>query len=346
MNQNIEKKRILTGMRPTGALHLGHYVGALENWVNLQDQYDSYFLIADYQALGDYAEDVGRIRDSVVQVVIDWLSVGLDPKKATFVVQSYVPEYAELTMLLDMITPLGLIRGNPTLKDEMARQNDVSMGFFNYPVSQAADILINKAHLVPVGNDQLPHIELTREIARKFNRLYGQTFPIPDALVGRVPRLIGIDGQAKMSKSLGNCIYLSDSSETVKSKVERMYTDPTRIRISDPGHIEGNVVFTYLDAFHNDRGELNDLKQRYMSGKVGDVKVKSILTKLINDTLEPVRERRNYYEAHTEEIREAIVEGTKKAKLIAETTVSEVRGAMNILDYEDLNNIRKAMGSK
>lgn len=343
---DFEKKRILTGMRPTGPLHLGHYVGALENWIRLQDEYDCYFLIADYQALGDYSEDVSRIRDSVIQVATDWLSVGLDPEKTTFVVQSYVPEYAELTMLLSMITPLGLIQRNPTLKDEMARQSDVSMGFFNYPVSQAADILLNKAHLIPVGEDQLPHIELTREIARKFNRIYGQILPLPDALVGRVPRLVGIDGQAKMSKSLGNCIYLSDSPEMVNSKVKKMYTDPTRTKISDPGHIEGNVVFSYLEVFHTDKSELDNLKMRYEKGGVGDVEVKSILSKILNDFLDPIRERRNFYITHPEKVREAIIEGTKKASLIAKATMTEIRNAMNIVDYENLNNIKNILDRK
>lgn len=219
---NTDKQRILTGMRPTGKLHLGHYVGALENWISLQEKYDCYFLISDYQALGDYSEDVTKIRNSVIEVTLDWLSVGLNPKTSTFVVQSYVPEYAELTMLLSMITPKGMVDRNPTLKTEMARQKNVSLGFYNYPMSQVADILLSKANLVPVGEDQLPHIELTREVARKFNRIYDDIFPMPEALVGRVPRLVGIDGKAKMSKSLGNCIYLSDSKEEVEKKVKKM----------------------------------------------------------------------------------------------------------------------------
>ncbi|MEI7463347.1 MAG: tryptophan--tRNA ligase [Candidatus Taylorbacteria bacterium] len=340
MNEKSSKNRILTGMRPTGPLHLGHYVGALENWIKLQDKYDCYFLIADYQALGDYADNVSRIRDSVVQVVLDWLSVGLDPKKSTFVVQSYVPEYAELAMLLSMITPLGLVQGNPTLKNEMLKLSDVSIGFFNYPVSQVADILLNRANLVPVGEDQLPHIELTREIARKFNRLYGEVFPIPEALVGRIPRLVGTDGQAKMSKSLGNCVYLSDSQETVVSKVGKMFTDPTRAKISDPGHIEGNVVFSYLEVFHRDRVALDALKRRYKEGGVGDVEVKSILSKELNDFLDPIRERRDYFISHPDMVNKAIVEGSKKASLIAKSTMDKVRKAMNIVGYEDLRNIR------
>jgi len=337
----MERKRILTGMRPTGKLHLGHYVGALENWIKLQKEYDCYFLISDYQALGDYSEDVSRIRDSVINVTLDWLSVGLDPELTTFVVQSYVPEYAELSMLLSMITPKGMIDRNPTLKSEMLRLKDVSMGFYNYPMSQVADILLSKANLVPVGEDQLPHIELTREVARKFNRIYSDIFPMPEALIGRVPRLVGIDGKAKMSKSLGNCIYLSDSEDEVAKKVKKMYTDPTRIKATDPGHIEGNVVFIYLDAFYQDKEKLDDLKERYTQGKVGDVEIKNILTEVLNNLLKPIRERREFYINHPEKVREAIINGTKRAKKTAEETMLEVRKAMKITGYEDIENIKK-----
>ena len=337
----MERKRILTGMRPTGKLHLGHYVGALENWIKLQKEYDCYFLISDYQALGDYSEDVSRIRDSVINVTLDWLSVGLDPELTTFVVQSYVPEYAELSMLLSMITPKGMIDRNPTLKSEMLRLKDVSMGFYNYPMSQVADILLSKANLVPVGEDQLPHIELTREVARKFNRIYSDIFPMPEALIGRVPRLVGIDGKAKMSKSLGNCIYLSDSEDEVAKKVKKMYTDPTRIKATDPGHIEGNVVFIYLDAFYSDKDKLNELKERYTQGKIGDVEIKDILTEVLNNLLKPIRERREFYINHPEKVREAIINGTKRAKKTAEETMLEVRKAMKITGYEDIENIKK-----
>ena len=340
-NFDNRRKRILTGMRPTGMLHLGHYVGALENWINLQQKYDCYFLIADYQALGDYAEDVSRIRNSVVEVALDWLSIGLDPKSTTFVIQSYIPEYAELAMLLSIITPKGMIDRNPTLKLEMVRQKNVSLGFYNYPMSQVADILLSKANLVPVGDDQLPHIELAREIARKFNRIYGNIFPIPDALVGRVPRLLGIDGKAKMSKSLGNCIYLSDSKNVVVQKVNKMYTDPSRLKSTDPGHLEGNVVFTYLEAFHPDKNELENLKKKYIQGKVGDVAVKNLLSKFLNDLLKPIRKRREHFKAHPEEIKNALVEGTLRAKKVARETVLEVKNAMNITNYENMDNIKK-----
>lgn len=336
-----KKERILTGMRPTGSLHLGHYVGALENWVKLQEKYDCHFLIADYQAFGDYADNISKIRESVIQVALDWLSVGLDPKKTTFVIQSYVPEHAELTLLLSMIIPKGMIDRNPTLKAESALQKDISLGFYNYPASQIADILLPKANLVPVGEDQLPHIELTREIARKFNRMYGNIFSIPEALVGRVPRLVGIDGKAKMSKSLGNCIYLSDDPETVEKKVKKMFTDPTRIRATDPGHIEGNVVFTYLDAFYSNADELDDLKNKYIAGKIGDKEVKGILSELLNNFLNPIREKRAFYRAHPELIREALLEGTEKAKKAAAATMLEVKEAMKITGYEDIKNIKK-----
>ncbi len=338
----IKKKDcVLTGMRPTGPLHLGHYVGALENWIKLQEKYDCNFLIADYQAFGDYADNISKIRDSVIQVATDWLSVGLDPKKTTFIIQSYVPEHAELAMLLSMIIPKGMIDRNPTLKTESALQKDVSLGFYNYPASQAADILLSKANLVPVGDDQLPHIELTREIARKFNRMYGNIFPIPNALVGRVSRLIGIDGKAKMSKSLGNCIYLSDSREIIEKKVKKMFTDPTRLKATDPGHIEGNVVFAYLDAFHPNATELESLKKKYIAGKIGDVEVKKILIELLNTFLNPIRERRAFYQAHLETVREALLEGTEKAKKTAAATMIEVREAMKITGYEDIKNIEK-----
>lgn len=338
MSVENKRERILTGMRPTGPLHLGHYVGALENWVKLQEKYDCYFLIADYQALGDHIAEIEKIRSSVIDVALDWLAVGLDPKETTFVIQSYVPEHAELAMLLSMIIPLSRMQQNPTLKAEMAQINkkDLSLGFFNYPASQVADILLPKANLVPVGDDQLPHIELTRDIANKFNRFYGHIFPIPSALIGRVPRLVGIDGQAKMSKSLGNCIYLSDPKEVVEKKVKKMYTDPSRKSATDPGHIEGNVVFTYLEAFHPNVEELQRLKLQYQNGRIGDVQTKQILADLLNRFLDPIRERREHYKTHPEEIKSALIEGTLRARKVAAETMVEVRSAMNINNYEQV----------
>ncbi len=330
------RKRILTGIRPTGPLHLGHYSGALENWLQLQEEYECFFLIADYQALGDHIDEIEKVRDSVLQVALDWLAVGLDPKNGAFVIQSYVPEHAELTMLLSMITPLARLQRNPTLKSEMERldASGMSVGFYTYPVSQIADILLPKAHLVPVGEDQLPHIEMAREIARKFNRSYGEVFPEPKALVGRVPRLMGTDGKAKMSKSLNNCVFLREDEDTVNKRVRGMFTDPTRLRATDPGHVEGNPVFMYHDAFNPDVEEVQDLKDRYVVGKVGDVEVKQKLAQALNRFLEPVRERRRHYEQHPDEVKDALLDGTRRAKAVAESTMEEVRAAMQILYTE------------
>ena len=327
------KQRILTGIRPTGPLHLGHYVGALENWLRLQEQYECFVLIADYQALGDHIDEIDRIRKSVLDVALDWLAVGLNPTDNAFVIQSYVPEHAELTLLLSMITPMGRLERNPTLKSEMQRleSESMSVGFYTYPISQVADILLPKAHLVPVGEDQIPHIEMTREIARKFNRLYGEVFPEPKALVGRIPRLMGTDGQAKMSKSLDNCIYLSDDAATVTERVRRMYTDPTRLRATDPGHVEGNPVFMYHDAFNPNKPEVDDLKERYVQGKVGDVEVKKTLAVAINAFLDPIRERRAYYEQRCDEVAAALLDGTRRARSIAAQTMLEVRTAMRLI---------------
>ncbi|MSQ26015.1 MAG: tryptophan--tRNA ligase [Dehalococcoidia bacterium] len=327
------KQRILTGIRPTGALHLGHYIGALENWLRLQEQYECFFLIADYQALGDHIEEIDRIRKSVLDVALDWLSVGLNPTDNAFVIQSYVPEHAELTLLLSMITPMGRLERNPTLKTEMQRleSESMSVGFYTYPVSQVADILLPKAHLVPVGEDQIPHIEMTREIARKFNRLYGEVFPEPKALVGRIPRLMGTDGQAKMSKSLDNCIHLSDDAAAVTERVRRMYTDPARLRATDPGHLEGNPVFMYHDAFNPNKAEVDELKERYVQGKVGDVEVKKKLAVALNAFLDPIRERRAYYEQRRDDVAAALLDGTRRARAIAAQTMLEVRTAMRLI---------------
>jgi tryptophanyl-tRNA synthetase len=332
---NTTKKRILTGVRPTGALHLGHYVGALHNWLELQDQYECYFLIADYQALGDHFHEIELIRDSVLQVTLDWLSVGLDPEKSAFVIQSYVPEHAELTMLLSFITPLGMLERNPTLKAEL---DDLpverrTVGFYNYPMSQVADILLPRANLVPVGEDQAPHIEMTREVARKFNYMFGQVFPEPDILIGKVPRLYGTDGQGKMSKSKGNVVLLSDDAKTVEQKVRGMYTDPARIRADIPGKVEGNPVFQYHDAFNPDVEQVNDFKERYRQGKVGDVEVKKALAKALNDFLDPIREKRAYYEQHMDQVEEAIMSGVRRARVVAAETMTMVRDAMRISSY-------------
>ncbi|MDA0256716.1 MAG: tryptophan--tRNA ligase, partial [Chloroflexi bacterium] len=333
-----ERRRILTGVRPTGPLHLGHYAGALENWLRLQHEHECFFLIADYQ-VSDHADEIALVRGAVMEVALDWLAVGLDPAESHFVIESLVPEHAELTVWLSWWIGLGRLERNPTLKAEMAElesrsQSSVPVAFFTYPVMQVANILLPKAHLVPTGEDQAPHIELTREVARRFNRLFGYTFPVPKGLVGRVPRLAGTDGEAKMSKSLGNTIDLKDDAETVLAKVKAMYTDSTRLRATDPGHVEGNPVFMYHDAFNPDTAEVDDLKERYVAGRVGDVEVKQKLATALNAFLDPIRERRAHYEAQPALVREALAAGSAYAREVGRETMAEVRTALS-LDYLD-----------
>ena len=329
-----KKKTILTGIRPTGALHLGHYAGALENWLRLQDEYECFFLIADYQ-VSDYADDIDRVRASVWEVALDWLAVGLDPEQNHFVIESLVPQHAELTLLLSWFMPLGRLQRNPTLKAEMAEldsKKGVPVGFFIYPVMQVANILLPRADLVPVGEDQMPHIEMTREMARRFNRDFGEVFPEPQGLIGRVPRLVGIDGQAKMSKSLDNAIYLKDDEATVTRKVMSMYTDPTRLRATDPGHVEGNPVFMYHDAFNPDTAEVDDLKERYVRGAVGDVEVKKKLAAALNTMLDPIRERRAHFAERPALVRDAVDKGSREARATGDETLRAVRSALG-MDY-------------
>jgi tryptophanyl-tRNA synthetase len=325
------RKRILTGIRPTGPLHLGHYAGALENWLRLQAGYDCHFLIADYQ-VSDHADDVARVREAVWEVALDWLAVGLDPAHSAFVIESLIPEHAELTLWLSWFLPLGMLQRNPTLKAEMEAfgRRSVPVAFFTYPVMQVANILLPRAHLVPVGEDQLPHLELTREVARRFNRQFREIFPEPEGLVGRVPRLVGIDGQAKMSKSLDNAIYLKDPPAVVTEKVRSMYTDPTRVRATDPGHVEGNPVFLYHDAFNRDRAEVDDLKDRYRRGAVGDVEVKQRLATALNTFLDPIRERRAHFAANMGLVRDALADGTSRARQAAQATMALVRDALDL----------------
>ena len=329
------KPRILTGIRPTGALHLGHYVGALKNWLDLQNTYECYFLIADYQALGDHFHDIDLIRESVLDVTLDWLAVGLDPEKSSFVVQSYVPEHAELTMLLSFVTPLGMLERNPTLKSEIDSLpvERRTVGFYNYPMSQVADILLPRAHLVPVGEDQEPHVEMTREVARKFNRMFDRVFPEPATLVGDVGRLVGTDGNAKMSKSCGNAIMLSDTADAVNQKVRGMFTDPNRIRADIPGRVEGNPVFEYHDAFNPDVAQIDDFKDRYRKGKVGDVEVKVALAQALNDFLDPIRERREHYKNDMPYVEDVLMDGVRRGRSIAAETMQRVRDAMRISSY-------------
>ncbi|MCL0030545.1 tryptophan--tRNA ligase [Dehalococcoidia bacterium] len=341
MSSLNRKKRILTGIRPTGELHLGHYIGALQNWVKLQDDYNCYFLIADYQALGDHFHDIELIRDSVLKVTLDWLSVGLDPEKSSFVVQSYVPEFAELSMLLSFITPLGMLERNPTLKTELDALpvDRRSVGFYNYPMSQVADILLPRAHLVPVGEDQAPHIEMTREIARKFNRMFSPVFPEPKTLVGNVGRLIGTDGKSKMSKSRGNVIMLSDDENTVNKKVKSMYTDPNRIRADIPGKVEGNPLFQYHDAFNTDSVQVDEFKQRYRKGSIGDVEIKVALASSINKFLHPIREKRKELESNMSVVEDSLLSGIERTRSIASDTIEQVKEAMKISRYTKSKNM-------
>jgi tryptophanyl-tRNA synthetase len=329
----MERRTVLTGVRPTGPLHLGHYAGALQNWLRLQDQYECFFLIADYQ-VSDHADDIARVRESVREVTLDWLAVGLEPDKSHFVLESLVPQHAELTILLSWFVPLGRLQRNPTLKAEMEDLDlggkGVPVGFFIYPLMQVANILLPRAHLVPVGEDQLPHIEMTREMARRFNRDHGEVFVEPEALIGRVPRLVGIDGRAKMSKSLGNAIYLKDDIETVERKVMSMYTDPTRRRATDPGHVEGNPVFAYHDAFNPDPEEVSELKARYVTGAIGDVEVKRRLATVVNRLLGPIRDRRGYFEARPRLVGEALGKGSAAERSVAATTMEAVREALRL----------------
>ncbi|HUP26862.1 MAG TPA: tryptophan--tRNA ligase [Chloroflexia bacterium] len=329
------KKRILTGDRPTGPLHIGHFLGSLQDRVRLQHEYDSFIEIADVQALTDNFDDPQKVRDNVTEVVLDYLAVGLDPDVITIFVQSLVPQIAELTVFFSNLVTVARLERNPTVKDELrdkGMEENVTFGFLGYPVSQAADIMFVNADLVPVGDDQAPMIELTRDIVTRFNNIYGPTFNMPEILIGQVARLPGTDGKAKMSKSMNNAIYLKDDPKTVERKVMSMYTDPTRLRATDPGHVEGNPVFTFHDAFNPDKDEVEEMKRLYRAGGIGDVAVKRSLVKALNDFLEPIRERRAPYESKPEYVREVMMEGTRKARRAGDETMRRVREAMKI-DY-------------
>jgi tryptophanyl-tRNA synthetase len=331
----MAKKRILTGDRPTGPLHLGHYVGSLVDRVRLQHEYDSYILLADVQALTDNFDNPQKVRDNVSEVVMDYLAVGLDPNVVTIVIQSLVPQIAELTVLFSNLVTVARLERNPTVKDELRERgmdDNVTFGFLGYPVSQAADIMFVNANLVPVGDDQAPMVELTRDIVIRFNNIYGETLNVPEIKIGSVARLPGTDGKAKMSKSMGNAIYLKDDPKEVERKVMSMYTDPTRLRATDPGHVEGNPVFTYHDAFNPNREEVEEMKRLYRIGGIGDVAVKRSLVKVLNDFLAPIREERAKYEDKPEMLREIMMEGTRKARQTGAETMRLVREAMKI-DY-------------
>ncbi|MBE2267087.1 MAG: tryptophan--tRNA ligase [Anaerolinea sp.] len=330
-----KKGRILTGDRPTGKMHLGHYVGSLANRIRLQSTYDCFFIVADLHTLTTKPEreHIAQLGQNVRDCVLDYLSVGIDPDQSTIFLQSGVPETYELNLIFENLVTVARLERIPSLKD-MARAADLEesmpFGLLGYPVLQAADILLPRAHLVPVGKDNESHVEVTREIARRFNYLYGEVFPIPDVLVGDIPTLVGTDGQAKMSKSLGNTIFLSDSAEEVTQKVRGMYTDPNRIRADIPGRVEGNPVFIYHDAFNPNLDEVNDLKERYLLGKVGDVEVKKKLSAAINNFLEPFRERRARYEAQPGLIEDVLIAGTERARAEAHKTMDAVREAMGM----------------
>lgn len=334
----MNKKIILTGDRPTGKLHIGHYIGSLRNRVAMQDsgEYETFIMIADQQALTDNARDPEKIRNSLFQVALDYLSVGIDPAKTTVFVQSQIPALSELTMHYLNLVTVSRLQRNPTVKAEIQQKNfeqSIPAGFLIYPVSQAADITAFKATTVPVGDDQEPMLEQTREIVRTFNNVYGQEILVepegvfPPKGEGRLP---GLDGNAKMSKSLGNAIYLSDDAQTLEKKVMSMYTDPLHIKVTDPGHIEGNTVFTYLDAFDDDREKVAELKAQYQAGGLGDVKIKLYLNEVLQAKFAPIRERRAEFEKNPEAVYKMLEEGSKKANAVAEQTLKEVRDAMGI----------------
>jgi tryptophanyl-tRNA synthetase len=326
---------ILTGDRPTGPLHLGHYVGSLANRIKLQDQYKQYIMLADVQALTDNFEHPEKVRQNIMEVALDYLAVGIDPQKSTLFIQSMIPEIAELTIFYLNLVTVSRLKRNPTVKTEIAQKGygeSVTAGFLMYPVSQAADITIVKANLVPVGEDQLPMIEQTNEIVRKFNSIYKQdVFPEVQALIPKVARLPGTDGKTKMSKSLGNAIFLSDDADTVNKKVMSMYTDPNHVRVSDPGQVEGNPVFTYLDAFDPDVVKVQELKDHYSRGGLGDVVIKKYLAQVLNTFLDPIRTRRQEFAKDKTEVMRVVEQGTQVVREIAGTTMHEVRSAMGIV---------------
>jgi tryptophanyl-tRNA synthetase len=339
MSSSVPRKRILTGDRPTAeGFHLGNYVGSLANRVKLQHEYDTFILQADLHLLTTRTSNLEEIQRNIRGMALDYLAVGLDPEKCTFYVQSLVPEVLELLWLFMALVSVPRAQRIPTLKEQVRdlKLESASMALLAYPVLQAADILMVKGDCVPVGKDQLSHIELTREIARRFNDSFGPVFPVPEGLIGDVPTLPGIDGRAKMGKSLGNAIFLTDDAETVTKKVMRMYTDPTRIHATDPGHLRGNPVFIYHDIFNTDREEVEDLKRRYRRGKVGDVEVKQRLARALNAFLDPIRERRASYEARKGFVEEMLLQGTKRARAECQRTLEEAREAMGLTYFRQL----------
>jgi tryptophanyl-tRNA synthetase len=323
---------VLTGDRPTGKLHLGHYIGSIKNRIALQSEHErSFYMIADIQALTDNVDNPDKVRSNVLEVALDNLACGLDPAKTTFFIQSQVPEIAELTVLFLNLVTLARLKRNPTVKDEMKQKgygDDVNAGFLIYPISQAADILAFKANVVPVGEDQVPHIEQANEISHKFNSIYGEVFPKIKSVTGL--KALGLDGTSKMSKSLGNTINLSDSNEEIEKKVMMMYTDPNHIHVEDPGKVEGNVVFEYLDIFDPNKEEVSKLKEQYQKGGLGDVVIKKRLISVIQEIITPIREKREYLASDPKAIMDILKTGTKVAREVAGETLREVKEAIKV----------------
>jgi tryptophanyl-tRNA synthetase len=325
-------KRVLSGMRPTGKLHLGHLAGALGNWAELQSKYECFYFVADWHALTSEYGDTHGLTDYALDNVADWIAAGLDPERSTLFIQSLVPEHAELYLLMSMVVPTPWLERVPTYKEQIAQlaEKDLStLGFLGYPLLQGADIIMYQAHYVPVGEDQVPHLELTREVVRRFHGFYGEVFVEPQPLLTHFPRLPGLDNR-KMSKSYTNTIDLSDDAATVRKKVKRMYTDPNRVRADIPGNVEGNPVFIYHDAFNPNTAEVDDLKARYRTGSVGDVEVKDKLAVAVNAVLDPIRERRAALASRPEQIREILFEGSKRARREARATMDKVREAVRL----------------
>ena len=328
------RRRILTGDRPTGRLHLGHWVGSISNRVRLQDEYECFFIIADWHTLTTRPEKaaIAEVAGNIREMVLDYLACGIDPERSTIFVQSAVPETAELNLIFEMLVTLPRLERLPSIKDmaEAAHLDVLPFGLVGYPVLQAADILLPRAHAVPVGKDNVPHVEITREIARRFNYLYGDVFAEPEPLISETPSLPGVNGMQKMSKSLGNAILLSDESDVVRKRVMSMYTDPNRLRATDPGTVEGNPVFIYHDAFNPDRDEVADLKTRYREGRVGDVEVKKKLFVVLDAFITPFRERRAEFAARPDTVDEILHAGNETMARVARETISRVRDAMGM----------------
>lgn len=332
------KDVILTGDRPTGKLHLGHYIGSLKSRTELQDKYEQYVMVADVQALTDNADNPQKIRDNIVELLLDYLAVGIDPSKTTICIQSMIPAIAELTIFYLNLVSVSRLERNPTIKQELKMRNfsgGIPAGFLTYPVSQAADITAFNASFVPAGEDQAPMIEQTCEIVRKFNSYYGETLKEPKIILSKTPRLVGTDGKSKMSKSLGNTIYLADSPDDIEKKVMSMFTDPNHLNVSDPGNTKDNPVFIYLDAFGKDKEKIAAMKAHYEKGGLGDVKVKRYLNEVLQEFLEPIRTKRKTFEKDLDFVYKMAFDGTKKANEITSATLKKVKKAMRI-NYQDM----------